>query len=165
MALSRNALTVVVVLGVLIVAGATWALLSSRAAPGHPAAAAKAPTSQPAIPPSIDLVAKATIALQSCNLPSPPASPDGASASLNQMLAARNEFQAYDGATNAYLACVDGAVQRVAQESAKVASQSDLDSLHRFGLRAHNTAIDQEQGYVDQFNAQLRTYKTKHPHT
>jgi hypothetical protein len=36
--------------------------------------------------------------------------------------------------------------------------------LQLFGVHAHNTAIDQEQGYVDQFNVQLRAYKAKHPH-
>jgi hypothetical protein len=28
---------------------------------------------------------------------------------------------------------------------------------------AHNTAIDQEKAVADQFNAQIRAYKAKHP--
>jgi hypothetical protein len=163
MALSRKTITVAVVLGALIVAGVAWVLVSPPAISRHTVSTAAPPSDTP-LPPSVDLVGKASIAMQACTLPSPPASPDGNSATLNQMLAARNDFQAYDAANNVYLSCIDAAIKRVADDSAKVASKSDQDSLQRFGARAHNTAVDQEQGYVDQFNVQLRTYKTKHPH-
>jgi hypothetical protein len=163
MALSRKTITVAVLLGVLIVAAVAWVLVSPRATYRRSVSAAAAPSDAP-LPPSIDLVGKASIAMQPCNLPSPPAAPDGNSATLNQMLAARNEFQAYDAANNVYLSCIDAAIKRVGEDSAKVATKSDQDSLQLFGVRAHNTAIDQEQGYVDQFNVQLRAYKTKHPH-
>ena len=70
---------------------------------------------------------------------------------------------AYDAATNAYVKCVDAAVEHIAQQSSGTAAPSDLQALKVFGVRAHNTAIDQEQAVVDQFNGQVRTYKAKHP--
>jgi hypothetical protein len=162
MALSRKTIMVAVALGLLIVAGVVWVLVSPRIT--HQRAVPAAAAGDAPLPPSIDLVGKASIAMQPCTLPSPPASPDGNTATLNQMLAARNEFQAYDAANNTYLKCVDVAIQQVLQDSAKVATKSDQVSLQQFGVRVHNTAVDQEQGYVDQFNVQLRTYKAKHPH-
>lgn len=162
MLLSRNATITFLAIGALALAAIIWFALSLRTTRQQPPAAVSAGQA-PALPPTVDLVGRATIALQSCSLPSPPASPDGATASLNQMLAARNAFQAYDAATNGYVSCVDNTVQRIVRESAGQASKADVNSLQLFGVRAHNTAIDQETAYVDQFNAQLRTYKAKHP--
>ncbi len=79
------------------------------------------------------------------------------------MAAARTAFQAYDTATNSYAHCVDTTVERIARQYAAVASQDELRSLREFGLGAHDTAIDQEQAVADQFNAQVRLYKAKHP--
>jgi hypothetical protein len=163
MLLSRQAIITLVTIGAVAAVLVVWGVLSSRAVHRQAAIVASATAPQPVLRPTIDLIGTASIALQACTLPSPPAAPDGATASLNQMLAARNEFQAYDAATNAYLSCVDATVERVAKQSASVAAKADLDSLHMFGVRAHNTAIDQEQAYVDQFNVQVRSYKAKHP--
>jgi len=59
--------------------------------------------------------------------------------------------------------CVDTAIERIARQYAGVASPADLKSLKAFGLGAHDTAIDQEQAVADQLNAQIRTYRAKHP--
>jgi hypothetical protein len=111
----------------------------------------------------VDLVDIASAALQDCPRPTAPAVPDGAAASREQMAAARSAFQAYDTANNSYVRCVDATIDRIARQYAGVASQEELHSLKAVGLGAHNTAIDQEQAIVDQFNAQIRTYKSKHP--
>jgi hypothetical protein len=112
---------------------------------------------------AVDLIGPATNALQHCSLPGAPAVPDGATASLQQMAAARSAFQAFDNATNAYVHCVDSAIDGVAQQHAATASRTDLESLKTFGAGAHDTAIDQEQALADEFNAQIRIYKSKHP--
>ena len=111
---------------------------------------------------SVDLVDVASVALQSCPRATPPAVPDGASASGEAMAAARSAFQAYDSATDSYLQCVDKTIDGIARQYADVALQDDLHALKEFGLSAHNTAIDQERAIADQFNAQIRTYKAKH---
>jgi hypothetical protein len=147
------------------VAGAAliiWAAVSYMGSQPQPqpqlAAAPPAP-----LPPTIDLIGSASAAVADCPVATPPSVPDGATASLKQMTAARTAFQAYDGATNSYVHCVDSAIDRIAKQFAKEASQDDLHSLQTFGERAHNTAIDQEQSVADQFNSQVRAYKAKHP--
>jgi hypothetical protein len=114
-------------------------------------------------PVAVDLVGSATNALQHCSLPGAPEVPDGATASLQQMAAARSAFQAFDNATNAYVHCVDSTIDGIAQQHAANASRKDLESLKSFGAGAHDTAIDQEQALADQLNAQIRIYKAKHP--
>jgi hypothetical protein len=110
----------------------------------------------------VDLVDTASIALQDCTRGVPPSIPDGARATGAEMTAARAAFQAYDPATNAYVHCVDQAIERVRSQYAAVASSAELKSLTTFGAGAHDTAIDQEQAVADQFNAQVRAYRAKH---
>ena len=108
-----------------------------------------------------DLVGAAATKLESCPTPTAPRLPDNSRASLDEMRAARIAFAAYDTATTAYTQCVDSAVAQTAKQYAGVASADDLQALDAFGRRVHNSAIDQEQAIVDQFNAQVRTYKEK----
>jgi hypothetical protein len=133
------------------------ALLSQSASPPAPAAAATA------APAPVDVVETAGTALQACPRATVPTVPNAATASRAEMAAATAAFKSFDTATNSYVQCVDATVTRIANQYAGVASQDDLRSLREFGIAAHNTAIDQEKAVVDEFNAQIRTYKAQHP--
>jgi len=113
--------------------------------------------------PPVNLFGTASSALQACPISTAPPVPDGATASAQQMAAARTAFQAYDAATNSYAKCVDTTVERLAKQFAAVASAADLQSLNTLGVAAHNTAIEQEQVLADKFNEQIRLYKARHP--
>jgi hypothetical protein len=104
----------------------------------------------------------AAAAIEDCNAPNPPAVPDAAKASRAEMVAAHTAFQAYDAATKTYTGCVDAAVDRISQQFAQ-AGADELNTVKVLGLGAHNQAIDQEQALADQFNAQVRAFKAKHP--
>src|SRR5215472_11117625 len=146
------------------VAGAAllgWGLISALG-PRSPSRAAAAPVSTPA-PSPVDLVEVASAALRACPRAEAPAVPDGATASREQMAAATAAFKSFDSATNSYAHCVDVTIERIAHQYAGGASQDDLRALKEFGTVAHNTAIDQENAVADQLNAQIRTYKAKHP--
>ena len=146
-------------------AGVVFAGLGVSAFPGpQPVAPQPALVATPASTGSpVELVDVASVALQDCVRATAPAVPDGATASHEQMAAARSDFQAYDKATNSYVHCVDTTIDRIARKYSGVASPADLKSLEAFGLGAHDTAIDQEQAVADQFNAQIRSYRAKHP--
>ena len=96
--------------------------------------------------------------------PATPPVPDGATASIEEMTAARAAFQAYDAATNSYVHCVDATIERLLRQYAGAASEDQVHSLQAFGRGAHDTAIDQEQSVADQFNLQIRAYKAQHSH-
>jgi phytoene dehydrogenase-like protein len=108
-------------------------------------------------------VPTAIAALQECTPGTPPAAaPDGSKASLEQMVAARTAFQQYDAATNTFTQCVDQTIERVIKQFPQ-ASAADLETLNKLRNGAHNTAIEQEQAFADQLNAQVRAFKAKHP--
>ena len=146
------------VAGAALLGAASISFVGSRSPPQAASAAPTAPAPSP-----VDLVDVASAALQDCPRATAPTVPDGATASPEAMAAARSAFQSFDAATNSYVHCVDTTIERIARQHAGVASQDDLHSLKEFGGGAHDTAIDQEQAVADQLNAQIRTYKGKHP--
>jgi hypothetical protein len=111
----------------------------------------------------IDLIGPASSALADCPVATAPAVPDGATATLKQMTEAQAAFKAYDAATNNYTQCVDEMVVRVAERAPESTSKADRQALSTFATSAHNTAVDQEQAFADQLNAQVRAYNAKHP--
>jgi hypothetical protein len=111
----------------------------------------------------IDLIGPASSALADCPVATAPPLPDAATATLKQMTEARAAFKAFDAATNNYTQCVDEMVVRVAEHAPPTTSKADLQALSTFATSAHNTAVDQEQAFADQFNAQVRAYNAKHP--
>src|SRR5579863_3734775 len=155
--------------GVLAIAGAAliaWGALPylSRAQPlvsvnPPPPVAAQA---TPAPPLPGEPARAATVAFEDCSVPNPPTLPDGARASKAEMVAAHTEFQKYDAATNTYTACVDAAVEKITRQFPQ-ATAEDLRTVKVLGIGAHNTVIDQEQALADQFNAQLKAFKARHP--
>jgi len=138
-----------------------WGLLSSLGSRSPSRPAPPPVTSTPA-PSPVDLVEVAGVALQACPRATAPAVPDGGTASREEMTAATAAFKSFDTATNSYVHCVDVTIERIASQHPE-ASQDDLHSLKEFGRVAHNTAIDQETAVADQLNAQVRSYKAKHP--
>jgi hypothetical protein len=148
-------------IGVLAIALIAWVLLGYLGVRGSSAPADAAARATRPLP--VDLVQVAGSELSACALPSPPALPDGASASREQMGSARQAFEAYDAATNAYTKCIDATVTRVAAQQGRGAPREELERLQAFGTTAHNTAINQEQGVADQLNTQIRAYKAKQP--
>jgi hypothetical protein len=139
-----------------------WGLipyLNMHGSPGPEAVGSSAP---PPAPAAVDPVETATSAMVACHDSTAPPVPEGATASLDQMAAARKAFQAYDAAIASYVSCVDSTVDRVSKQAAG-ASDVDLQRVKNYGENLHNAAIDREQTVVGKFNEQLRAYKTKHP--
>ena len=100
----------------------------------------------------------ATAAIEKCPLGIAPTIPNAATATREQMLAARKDFQAYDEVTKGYAKCVDDAIEQVGKQFPDASA-----TLQEFATTAHNTAINQEQAVADELNAQLRAYKAAHP--
>jgi hypothetical protein len=97
-----------------------------------------------------------------CPYPSGPKKiPDGASATMDEMVATKKAIKEYDDATSAYLTCIqrehDEALNALGQ---KVTDKQKAD-LDRVELDRHNAAVAQLQGTADRFNAQVRAYKAK----
>ncbi len=100
-----------------------------------------------------------------CSYPQAPgAIPDGATATKEQMIEAKNEIARYNTEMNAYLDCLkletDAATPKdpsklTADEKKKAADQQKALA------QKNNAAVDELQAVVGKFNEQLKIFKAK----
>ncbi|HTX23266.1 MAG TPA: hypothetical protein VMD03_01310 [Steroidobacteraceae bacterium] len=85
-----------------------------------------------------------------CLLPPPPSKiPNGTTASEQEMVAAMQTLQQYNGDVTVYLKCIEfEARQNRLPEGLRVAK--------------HNDAVSQLEQIADKFNEQVRIFKSKH---
>lgn len=93
--------------------------------------------------------------------PAPSKLPDGASATMEDMLAGQKAVKEYDKAINDYVACIDKELQdSIAKAGDKLKPEQKTD-MEKVEAQKHNAAIDQEQSVADRFNEQVKVFKAK----
>ncbi len=101
----------------------------------------------------------------SCAYPrSPDAPPDGATASKDQMIAAKHDFDRYNGEMNAYLDCLKLEMDAAAPKDPKKLTADEkkrADDQQKMLVQKNNAAVDELQANVGRFNEQLKIYKAK----
>jgi hypothetical protein len=87
--------------------------------------------------------------------------PDGASATMEDMLAGQKTVKAYQKAIDDYVACIDKELeQAIAKGGDKLKPEQKADMQH-VEAQKHNAAIDQEQSVADRFNEQVKLFKAR----
>jgi hypothetical protein len=106
-------------------------------------------------------VALAAPASAECIYPKAPDSPpNGTTATEAEMIAGMTAFKKYDAEVNAYLSCLDTEANTRITEAGENADQ--VKQIKIMSSKKHNAAIDELQARADEFNSQLRAYKSKH---
>jgi hypothetical protein len=172
---STAATTLLVLLGVSGAALLIWVVTRAHLiAEVSPDAATQAttpehsasPTATAAQPAQPDPLLTATSEFLACAVPvEPDAVPDGATASFEQMRAARASVFAFDAATAAYNKCVDSTVNDGVQQYAGVSaatSSVSIQVLKALGTRLHNAAVEKDQAVANRMNQQIRIFKARH---
>ena len=100
------------------------------------------------------LAAACTVSLPAradqCRLPPAPSKiPDGSTATQQEMVTAMETIKQYNSDVQTYLKCLDFEARQ------NQLSPGDQTSLH-------NTAVDQLTHVADEFNVQVRSFKSKH---
>jgi hypothetical protein len=97
-----------------------------------------------------------------CAYPTPPGKmPDGATATLDEMLAGQKAVSDYNKAIQEYVACIDKQVDAaIAKAGDKLKPEQKAD-MQRVEAQKHNAAIDQLQSVADRFNEQVKVYKSR----
>lgn len=97
-----------------------------------------------------------------CPYPAAPAKiPDGATATMEEMIAGQKAVKEYDTAINQYVACIDKELQdSVAKAGDKLKPEQKAD-MEKVEAQKHNAAIDQEQSVADRFNEQVKAFKAR----
>jgi hypothetical protein len=94
----------------------------------------------------------------------PDAPPDGATASREQMIAAKHDFDRYNGEMNGYLDCLkletDAATPK---DPSKLTAdeKKKADAQQKVLAQKNNAAVDELQANVGKFNEQLKIFKAK----
>jgi|SRR5450755_494053 hypothetical protein len=120
------------------------------------------------IPLSLGLVLStaALAADPNCTYPSAAApAPDGATATKEQMVAAKNDTARYNTEMNVYLDCLKTAQDKLTPSDATklTADQKKKNDAEVKAIVAkNNSAVDELQGVVGRFNEQLKAYKAAH---
>lgn len=107
------------------------------------------------------VVAEAKRGFAACtNPPNPAPAPDGATATKEQMLAARHAASGFDTAIVAYTQCLKNVEQRM-HDGHEFSATADIKQVAALAVEKHNAAIDRDQKFASQVNEEIRKFKTK----
>jgi hypothetical protein len=95
--------------------------------------------------------------------PAPEKVPDGNTATLDDMIAAKKAVTAYDSAIGTYLDCIKQEHQDALAQGGDKLTDKQKDDLNRIETQRHNAAVTQLQTIADRVNEQIRVYKAKNP--
>jgi hypothetical protein len=98
-----------------------------------------------------------------CTYPrAPDAPPDGATATKDQMIAAKHDFDRYNGEMNSYLDCLKLEMDAATPKDPKKLTPDEkkkADDQQKVLVQKNNAAVDELQAVVGRFNEQLKLYK------
>jgi hypothetical protein len=97
-----------------------------------------------------------------CPYPAAPAKlPDGATATMEDMLAGQKAVKEYDTAINQYVACIDKELKDSIAKGGDQLKPEQKADMEKVEAQKHNAAIDQEQSVADRFNEQVKAFKAR----
>lgn len=102
-----------------------------------------------------------------CTYPKEPDNiPDGATATLEQMIAAQKAVKAFDEQINAYTACLklenDAAMAKVDAGSDDPKKKEEMKKeLERVQIQKHNAAVEADEALAARFNEQVKAFKAR----
>lgn len=116
-----------------------------------------------ALPALLAATALATgAAYADCPYPAAPGKlPDGASATMQEMLAGQKAVADYNKAVNEYVSCIDKEVDDAITKAGDKIKPEQKADMQRVETQKHNAAIDQLQSVADRFNEQVKVFKAK----
>ncbi len=98
-----------------------------------------------------------------CSYPPPPAKlPDGATATMEEMLEAKKAVTQYNKDINAYVACIKLEHETAVTNAGDKLTPEQKAEMEKMEVQKNNAAVDQLQSVADRFNEQVRLYKTAH---
>ena len=97
-----------------------------------------------------------------CNAPEQPTLPDGAEASMEEMLAGQKAVKSFQEANMDYMKCMEARMEAAKQAGedaeTKDARKAALET-YTAAVEAYNKAVSAEETVAGDFNTQVREYK------
>jgi hypothetical protein len=111
---------------------------------------------------AIALAVATATAYADCPYPQAPAKiPDGATATLEEMVAGQKAVGEYQKAINDYTTCIDKELDDQIAKGGDKLKADDKKKMQQVEAQKHNAAVDQLQAIADRFNEQVKVYKAR----
>lgn len=97
-----------------------------------------------------------------CNQPAQPQLPEGAKASMQDMLDGQKAVKTFQGANVEYMKCLETTfmkAEKAVKKAKNDAKRSAAETLHSESLAAYNAAVSAEEEVAGAFNTAIREYK------
>jgi hypothetical protein len=98
-----------------------------------------------------------------CTPPPMPGLPDGATASLEQMLAGQKAVKDYQAANSEFRACLEPKVSAAEVDSLADAENEEIQATLKKLNDEYNNSVSEEEKLAESFNTELREYKEANP--
>jgi hypothetical protein len=108
------------------------------------------------------LVALAGPVYADCSYPPPPSKlPDGNTATMQEMMAAKAAVTKYNQDINSYVACIKLEHETAVSNAGDKITPEQKAEMDKIEVQKNNAAVDQLQSVAERFNEQVRIYKAK----
>ena len=97
-----------------------------------------------------------------CPYPQAPTKiPDGATATLQEMVDGQKAVGTYQKEINDYTACIDKELDEQLAKGGDKLKPEQKAEMQKVEAQKHNAAVDQLQAIADRFNEQVKVFKAK----
>ncbi|GEM_PF-360186 len=107
-------------------------------------------------------IAQPTLGGDECNQPERPPMPDGATATMEQMLEGQKGVKSFQSTNMAYMKCLEeqfSEAQSVAKKAKEADAKAAANATYEEAIEAYNAAVSAEEEVAGAFNIELREYK------
>ncbi len=96
-----------------------------------------------------------------CDAPAVPGTPEGASATMEEMIAGQQAVKAFQTANVAYRECLDGVM--AAHKEAAEDGDDSAEGTYEAAVADYNAAVSVEEQLAADFNAAIRAFRAANP--
>ncbi len=111
------------------------------------------------------ILASTGVAADDCVNPTAPAMPDGASSTMEQMIAGQKGVKAFQAANIEYMSCLEARFTAAEAQSVEGSDDEKATAKETYekSIDAYNAAVSAEEQVAGQFNTEIRAYKAANP--
>jgi hypothetical protein len=97
-----------------------------------------------------------------CTYPKEPANtPDGATATQDQMVEGMKAVKEYNGAVTAYLSCLEQEMATRVEAAGPDAPAEQIEQIKAIHTKRHNAAVEALEQHAARFNEQVKAFKSR----
>ena len=97
-----------------------------------------------------------------CTYPKEPANtPDGATATQEQMVEGMKSVKEYNGAVTAYLSCLEQEMATRIEAAGPDAPAEQIEQIKAIHTKRHNAAVEALEQHAARFNEQVKAFKSR----